>query len=187
MSIRVRMMVAVSAILVAGGAYAQQSGAKKRPPRSMPPVSAPTAPPTEAAVKELMSAGRATEAARLLEEHSRRAPGDKRARARAAEVYESQGDLTAAKHAAREALAGDAPSPEAFAVLGRIAAREGDWAAAVNHWRNVVNAKPNDAAAHLDYANALEHVGDAAGANNEYAIYRSLVGMAPIQKDDTTK
>ncbi len=187
MSNRMRTVVIVGALLVAAGAYAQQSNTSKRPAREASPVPAAGPLPSESAIKEMMKSGRSHEAARLLEEHARRAPGNKAAKARVAEVYESQGDLTAAKQAAREAVAGDAPAPEALAVLGRIAAREGDWANAVVHWRNVINVTPNDAAARLDYANALEHIGDAAGANNEYAIYRSLVGMAPIPSEAQSK
>lgn len=180
-------MVIAGALLFAAGAYAQQSGTAKRPAREASPAPAAGPVPSDSAIKEMMKSGRSHEAARLLEEQVRREPGNKAAKARVAEVYETQGDLAAAKQAAREAAAGDAPSPEALAVLGRIAAREGDWATAVVHWRNVINAKPNDAAARLDYANALEHVGDAAGANNEYAIYRSLVGMTPIAREAESK
>jgi Flp pilus assembly protein TadD len=178
MSIRVRMLVLVSTLLIASGVQAQQAGASKQAARPAPAVEGP--PPSEAAINQMMKAGRSIEAARLLEEHARRAPGNKSLKVRAAQVYESQGDLTAAKEAARQAAAGDAPSPDALAVLGRIAAREGDWSNAVALWRRVVGASPNNAAAHLDYANALDHVGDAAGANSEYAIYRSLAGMTPI-------
>jgi len=187
MSIRVRTIVIAGALLVAAGAHAQQSSTSKRPVREASPAPAANQPPSDSAIKQMMKDGRSGEAARLLEEHARRTPGNKAAKARVAEVYEAQGDLTAAKQAAREAATGDAPSPEALAVLGRVAAREGDWANAVVHWRSVINAKPNDAAAHLDYANALEHLGDAAGANNEYAIYRSLVGMAPIAREAESK
>lgn len=185
MSIRVRIVVVVGALLIAAASGAQQPSTSKKAVRPSPADNGPTL--TDATIKEMMKAGRSAEAARLLEEQARRNPGDRAIKARVAAVYESQGDLTAAKAAAQQAASGDTPSPGGLAVLGRIAAREGDWANAVVHWRSVVNAKPTDAAAHLDYANALEHIGDVGGADTEYATYRSLIGLAPLPQATTKK
>jgi predicted Zn-dependent protease len=171
------MLIGLSSLLIVFGVHAKQPSASKRPALAVPAIDGPL--PSEAAIKELLVAGRSIEAARLLEEHARRTPGNKTIKARVAEVYELQGDLTAAKQAAREATAGDTPNPEALAVLGRIAAREGDWANAVVYTRSVVNATPNEVSAHLNYANA--------GADNEYAIFRSLSGMPPIPKEAAKK
>jgi Flp pilus assembly protein TadD len=181
MSMRARILLGLSLLLIISGVHAQQTGTSKRPARPTPAIA--SSPPSEAAIKEMVKAGRSAEAARLLEESARRTPGNKSIKARVAEVYESQGDLAAAKQAAREAMAGDAQSPEALGVLGRIAAREADWAKAVVYSRSLISVTPNNALAHLDYANALEHVGDAAAADNEYAIFRSLSGMPPLPND----
>ena len=140
---------------------------------------------SDAQINNMVRNGRGREAARDLETQTRRAPGNKTLKTRAARVYETLGDLPAAKEAAAEALTGTAPDPAAHAVLGRIAAREGDWAAAVGHFRNAVLAQPNDAALHLDYGNALEHIGDQAGADAEHARYRSLAGMKPAPVNDS--
>jgi Flp pilus assembly protein TadD len=135
---------------------------------------------TETAVQRQIKAGRISEAAAALEREALRTPRDPKIRIRAAKLHEARGDLTAATRAATEALALDANNTEASAILGRIAAREQDWGAAVAHWRRVVLAEPNNAAARLDYANALQHIGDQASADAEHARFRELVGLPPV-------
>jgi Flp pilus assembly protein TadD len=142
-------------------------------------ASAQNTPPTQAPSRETAAQerkGESRQVAREYEMQARANPTDATPKARAAELYETMGDLTAAKTAATEALTRDANNVDALQLLGRIAARQQDWDAAVVQFRRAAFLDPANAAAQLDLGQALEQLGDRDGSDAAYAAYRALLG-----------
>lgn len=125
--------------------------------------------------------GESRKVARDYEIQARANPMDPKPKVRAAELYETIGDLTAATTAANEALKRDGNNVDALLVLGRIAARQQDWGTAVQHFRRAVILNPENAAAQLDLGQALEQIGDQEGADAAYLKFRTLSGPSAPQ------
>lgn len=148
---------------------------------------APTSPEiatTAVAVEKRLRAGEGYQVVREFELQSAQAPSDPAPKVRAARVYEGLGDLAAATAAAEEALALDPYNAEALATLGRMAAREGAWEASAAHLRRAAASDPNNPSIQLDLGNALQQLGDQAGADAAYIAYRSLVGLPRLMAID---
>lgn len=70
-------------------------------------------------------------------------------------LRQAEGTLREAEKHVMLALAADASNGEALVVRARIAARRGEFQAAQRDFRAALDARPNDVAAHLEYARFL--------------------------------
>lgn len=171
--------LAATGLLLCNAAVADpQSKAAARPARPVPPIQGrPENEPDPAR-------GTMLEAARL-ERITAKRPGDKAAHLEAArhyleQAYGAESRLVDAARHTNAVLQSDPRNFDALMLSGDIESQRHRPDLAAQHYRNAAAADPNNKQAVLALSGALDRAGDHAGAQEAFARYRQLSGMAPL-------
>jgi tetratricopeptide (TPR) repeat protein len=132
-------------------------------------------------VDKLRSAGRTNQAILILEETAKKYPTSSQPWLKLAEIWHGLGRIDRAEHACLRAVQSNPESAEAGFALGRIQALKRP-AVAADTFRRVIRLQPEHALAHFNLASCLRHLGDSAGAADEYRVtLRCLPDYEPAQ------